>query len=52
MEKVLILRKSAYLEKWRISHNRLSLYRIDSSIRTGFFVYYCRKFLLSKNNKK
>ena len=43
MRQVLIWRKSAYLGKWRISHLRYSLYRIDSRIRTALFVYYFRK---------
>ena len=42
--------KCARCEKWRISHLRYSLYSIDSSIRTGLFVYYFRKkiFCLKK----
>ena len=43
MRKVLIWRKSAYSEKWRIPHIRESLYRIDSSIRIELFVYNFRK---------
>ena len=45
MKKVLIWGESAYLGeiayfgKWEISHLRYSLYRIDSSIRIGLFVY-------------
>ena len=42
MSKV-IWRKSAYLEKWRISQLRYRLYDIDSSIRTRVFVYYFAK---------
>ena len=33
----------AYFGKWRISHLGYSLYRTDSSIRIGLFVYNFRK---------
>ena len=50
MKKVLIWRKNAYYEKCRISHLRYSKFRIDSSVRTGFFVYYFRKFFSDLKN--
>ena len=50
MGKVLIWGKSAYFRKWRISNLRYSLYRIDSSIRIGLFVYnFPKKFSNLKN---
>ena len=50
MKKVHIWRKSAFYEKCRISHLRYSKFRIDSSIRTGFFVYYFRKVFSDLKN--
>ena len=41
MGKLLTLGKSAYFGKWKISHLRYSLYRIDSSIIIELFVYNC-----------
>ena len=50
MRKVLIWGKSVYFGKWRISHLRYNLYRIDSSIIIGLFVYnFRKKFSDSKN---
>ena len=43
VRKVLIRRKSAYLGKWRISNLRYSLYRKNSSIKNGLFVFIFRK---------
>ena len=39
MGKSAYLGKSAFFGKWRILHLRYRLYRIDSSIRIGLFVY-------------
>ena len=53
MGRVLIWGKCAYFGKSRISHFRYSLYgrlyRIDSSIRIGLFVYNFRKKSLNKH---
>ena len=50
MGKVLIWGKSAYFWKWRISHLRYGLYRLDSSIRIGIFLNNFRKnFFCLKN---
>ena len=43
MKKMLIWGKSAYFGIRRISHLSYSLYRIDSSIGIGIFVYNFRK---------
>ena len=50
MRKKLISRKSAYSGNWRISFLRYSLYGVDSSIRTGLFVYYFRKKISDLKN--
>ena len=46
---VLIMRKSAYFSKRRISHLRYSLYRIDFSFKIGLFVFNFRKFFSGIN---
>ena len=51
MRKVVIWRKIAHYEKWRILHIRYSLYSIDSYIRTGLFVYYFRKNVYDLKNE-
>ena len=50
LKNVLILGKCAYFGKWRISHLRYSLYRIDSSIRIGLFVSNFPKFFSDLKN--
>ena len=47
---MLILGKCAYFGKWRISHHRYSLYRIDFSIRIGLFGYNLRKKISDLKN--
>ena len=50
MRKMLIWGESAYFGKWRISHPRYSLYRIDPSIRIELFVYNFRKIFSDFKN--